>query len=219
MASSNELRLAIAGLGAIGLAVARRVDAGDVPGLALAAVAARDQDKAQHALAGFRSKPAILRPGSARRKRRRHRRVPAVEAFRRDRAGRAGAGAHLHAAVRGRADRSHGPGRAGAPDRGAHRRADRGAPGSRCRARRRRRQDRLRHHRHAQAARGPCRRAAARRARPVGGGAEGALAGVRRQRARGHRRLSRQRQCGGGAVARRHRPGQDAGGGVGRPRP
>ena len=60
MASSKELRVAIAGLGAIGLAVARRVDAGEVPGLTLVAVASRDQDKARRTLAGFRSKPALL---------------------------------------------------------------------------------------------------------------------------------------------------------------
>src|SRR5436190_6663362 len=53
-------RLAIAGLGAIGLAVARRVDAGEVPGLALVAVAARDQDKARRSMAGFRSSPELL---------------------------------------------------------------------------------------------------------------------------------------------------------------
>jgi aspartate dehydrogenase len=60
MASAKDLRVGIAGLGAIGLAVARRIDAGDVPGLALAAVAVRDRDKAQRALAGFRSKPGLV---------------------------------------------------------------------------------------------------------------------------------------------------------------
>jgi len=60
MASAKDLRVGIAGLGAIGLAVARRIDAGDVPGLALAAVAVRDREKAQCALAGFRSKPGLV---------------------------------------------------------------------------------------------------------------------------------------------------------------
>src|SRR5262245_7097824 len=60
MVSAKDLRVGIAGLGAIGLAVARRIDAGDVPGMALAAVAVRDRDKAQHALAGFRSKPDLV---------------------------------------------------------------------------------------------------------------------------------------------------------------
>jgi aspartate dehydrogenase len=54
------LRLAIGGLGAIGLAVARHVDAGAVPGLTLAAVAARDQDKARRSIAGLRSSPQLL---------------------------------------------------------------------------------------------------------------------------------------------------------------
>jgi aspartate dehydrogenase len=53
-------RLGIAGLGAIGLAVARRVDAGAVPGLALAAVSARDPEKARKNLAGLREPPPIL---------------------------------------------------------------------------------------------------------------------------------------------------------------
>jgi aspartate dehydrogenase len=48
------VKLAIAGLGAIGLPVARRVDAGDVPGLVLVAVSVRDEAKARKAMAGFR---------------------------------------------------------------------------------------------------------------------------------------------------------------------
>lgn len=55
-----ELKLAIAGLGAIGLAVARKVDAGDIPGLTLAAVSARDVAKAKANLAHFRRQPAIV---------------------------------------------------------------------------------------------------------------------------------------------------------------
>ena len=39
------MKLAIAGLGAIGLAVARAVDAGRVPGLSVVAVSARDRAK------------------------------------------------------------------------------------------------------------------------------------------------------------------------------
>ncbi len=52
--------IAIAGLGAIGLAVARAVDAGKVPGIGLVAVSARDQAKAQRALSGFVSVPRIV---------------------------------------------------------------------------------------------------------------------------------------------------------------
>jgi aspartate dehydrogenase len=54
------LNVAVAGLGAIGLAVARRVDAGEVPGLRLAAVAARDPEKARRSIARFRSVPELL---------------------------------------------------------------------------------------------------------------------------------------------------------------
>jgi aspartate dehydrogenase len=53
------LKLAIAGLGAIGLSVARRVDAGDVGGIVLSAVAARDHAKARRAMAEFRSPPPL----------------------------------------------------------------------------------------------------------------------------------------------------------------
>jgi aspartate dehydrogenase len=56
----QPVALAIAGLGAIGLAVARRVDAGDIPGMTLAAVAVRDQDKGRRAVADFRAPPRVL---------------------------------------------------------------------------------------------------------------------------------------------------------------
>lgn len=55
-----SLRLAIAGLGAIGLQVARRVDAGDIGGLTLTAVAVRDEAKAQRSIAGFRNPPKLV---------------------------------------------------------------------------------------------------------------------------------------------------------------
>ena len=54
------LKLAIAGLGAIGLKVACTVDAGGVPGLSLAAVATRDAGKARRNMAGFRTLPPLL---------------------------------------------------------------------------------------------------------------------------------------------------------------
>jgi aspartate dehydrogenase len=50
MAQKPDLRVGIAGLGAVGLDVARRLLAG-IDGLMLAAVAVRDQEKAQRALA------------------------------------------------------------------------------------------------------------------------------------------------------------------------
>ena len=56
----TPLKLAVAGLGAIGLAVARRVDAGELSGIALVAAAARDHDKAGRAVAQFRARPQLL---------------------------------------------------------------------------------------------------------------------------------------------------------------
>jgi aspartate dehydrogenase len=56
---ASDLKLGVAGLGAIGKAVARAVDAGAVPGIRLAAVAARDQAKAQKATGGFRAPPRL----------------------------------------------------------------------------------------------------------------------------------------------------------------
>ena len=58
-AMARELTVGIAGLGAIGLHLARAIDAG-VPGLRLVAVAARDHAKAERNLASFRDKPAIV---------------------------------------------------------------------------------------------------------------------------------------------------------------
>jgi aspartate dehydrogenase len=57
---AQPLKLAVAGLGAIGLPVARRVDGGAVPGMRLAAVSARDHAKARDAVAAFKSPPPIL---------------------------------------------------------------------------------------------------------------------------------------------------------------
>ncbi|WP_431284400.1 aspartate dehydrogenase [Humitalea sp. 24SJ18S-53] len=56
---ARELTVGIAGLGAIGLHLARALDAG-VPGLRLIAVSARDQQKAAANLAGFRSPPRLV---------------------------------------------------------------------------------------------------------------------------------------------------------------
>jgi aspartate dehydrogenase len=54
------LRLGIAGLGAIGLEVARRVDQGTIAGVELTAVSARDADRARRKLAGFRAPPRLV---------------------------------------------------------------------------------------------------------------------------------------------------------------
>jgi aspartate dehydrogenase len=59
-AKSTELRVAIAGLGAIGLPVARSLDAGAIPGLMLAAVSVRDEAKARSVMTRFRAQPAIV---------------------------------------------------------------------------------------------------------------------------------------------------------------
>jgi len=55
----RELTVAVAGLGAIGLEVARRLDAG-IAGLRLVAVSARDLRRAESAVAGFRAPPRTL---------------------------------------------------------------------------------------------------------------------------------------------------------------
>ncbi len=56
---STPLRIGIAGLGAIGFDVAKRLDAG-IAGLALIGVAARDEAKATAKLAGLSQAPALL---------------------------------------------------------------------------------------------------------------------------------------------------------------
>jgi aspartate dehydrogenase len=56
---ARELTVGIGGLGAIGLHLARALDAG-VEGLRLVAVAARDQAKARDSIAGFRTAPALV---------------------------------------------------------------------------------------------------------------------------------------------------------------
>jgi aspartate dehydrogenase len=55
----TELRVAIGGFGAIGQEVAQALDAG-LPGLRLAAVSGRDQDKARRNLEGLRGEVAVL---------------------------------------------------------------------------------------------------------------------------------------------------------------
>ena len=51
--------VAIAGLGAIGLSVARALDRGRVPGLSLVAVSARDRERAAERVADFAAPPAV----------------------------------------------------------------------------------------------------------------------------------------------------------------
>jgi len=60
---ATTMTVAIGGLGAIGLPVARALDEGAVPGLRLVAVSARDVVKAEANLAGFAAPPAVVAAG------------------------------------------------------------------------------------------------------------------------------------------------------------
>lgn len=55
----TEKRLAIAGLGAIGMRVAQAVDAGDVPGINLVAVSANNKEAAVDRVSGFLRPPKV----------------------------------------------------------------------------------------------------------------------------------------------------------------
>lgn len=54
------LKLAIGGLGAIGMAVARKLDAGEIPDIVLTAVSARNQARAKAKLAGLKGSPVLV---------------------------------------------------------------------------------------------------------------------------------------------------------------
>ncbi len=58
----SPLTVSIGSLGAIGRQVATAIDAGDIPGLVLGSVSARDHDKARRNLAGFRRVPDVVAP-------------------------------------------------------------------------------------------------------------------------------------------------------------
>ena len=58
----EPLRVAIAGLGAIGFPVAQALDDG-IPGLALSAVAVRDRPRARDKMTAFKTQPDLLAPG------------------------------------------------------------------------------------------------------------------------------------------------------------
>lgn len=60
---ARPIRVAVAGLGAIGFEVARAIDAGALPGIELAAAAARDLDRARERCAGFRAPPDVRPAG------------------------------------------------------------------------------------------------------------------------------------------------------------
>ncbi|MEP1208802.1 MAG: aspartate dehydrogenase [Rhizobiaceae bacterium] len=56
----SPIKIAIAGLGAIGMSVARRIDGGEVDGVRLTAVSAANMERAQARVAGFESPPAVV---------------------------------------------------------------------------------------------------------------------------------------------------------------
>ncbi len=60
MSDGQDIRLGIAGLGAIGLKVAKTVDNGDIPGVRLTAVSARNLDGARDKVSGFANVPEVM---------------------------------------------------------------------------------------------------------------------------------------------------------------
>ena len=60
LTSPATLRLGIAGLGTIGLAVAKRVDAGEAGDMVVAAVSARNTQKAADNISAFAHRPDIV---------------------------------------------------------------------------------------------------------------------------------------------------------------
>ena len=54
------LTVGIAGLGAIGMRVARGLDRGEIEGMALAAVSAGDLDRAAQRVADFQAPPKVV---------------------------------------------------------------------------------------------------------------------------------------------------------------
>ncbi len=57
---SAQIKVAVAGFGAIGFTVAEALDSGALPGLELAAVSARDIAKAENRMAGFKNPAPVL---------------------------------------------------------------------------------------------------------------------------------------------------------------
>jgi aspartate dehydrogenase len=56
----DDLKVAVAGLGAIGMRAARAVDSGEVAGMTLVAVSARDRERATARVSDFRTPPPVL---------------------------------------------------------------------------------------------------------------------------------------------------------------
>ena len=186
----EPVRVGLAGLGAVGLEVARRLEAG-IPGLVLAAVAVRDVDKARRNLPQSRRRHC----GRAGRKAGgdlRHRgRMPAAGVVSRRRYVGHRSRQAVHAARRRPTAGELGSGGAGEGNRRAHPGADRRADRARRGARRRRRHHPLGHHGHAQAAGRARRRAVSGRARHLAQRSQRGPQGVRRQRRAKARAVSR----------------------------
>jgi len=60
MIETSPLRLAVAGLGAIGMRVAQAVDAGNVDGMQLVAVSANDKERAAQRISDFNEPPEVM---------------------------------------------------------------------------------------------------------------------------------------------------------------
>lgn len=60
MIETSPLRLAVAGLGAIGMRVAQAADSGEVDGFELVAVSANDKERAVKRVASFENPPAVM---------------------------------------------------------------------------------------------------------------------------------------------------------------
>ena len=60
MTTDKNIKVAIGSLGSIGLKVARCLDAEEIPGMVLSAVAARDQEKLKRNISSFKTPPQIL---------------------------------------------------------------------------------------------------------------------------------------------------------------
>lgn len=58
--TGSPVRVAVAGLGAIGMRTAQAVDAGDVPGCTLVAVSAHDRARAAERVRGFQAPPPVV---------------------------------------------------------------------------------------------------------------------------------------------------------------
>ena len=207
-AEAMRKTVAIGGLGAIGLKLARALDAG-VDGLQLIAVAARDSAKAAANVRGFQAPPQVVPLGPAGRGR--HSRGSSTRrGVREDRNRCHRGGSHLRAGVGRRAAAAHASGAPCAGNRRAHRGADRRAARPRRCAGGGRGACGEHHHRNPQAAARSGGRALSGEARHRRERPYCADVCVRGQCIRCRRGLSGQRERRGGTCPGGHRPDLDA---------